>query len=253
MSRAGYDPGDSSHSPGAVAQTRLPIAQPGRRCSSGDHTPTTDLLRNANDAAAVTDPPHRTVPKPRGVFPSPRVVAGTKLWGQLTPWAESPARLARGRYGRDHRPTEAGSYPSGITCNRRAPKALTGRQPLRRLPCGSRWGRCPSASSSRRITSSLPIRSSRAWLAVCQSGSVIALTSSAWASPCSSGVIRLGPPILAPSSSSLWSLPSIFWVIANDQVMADDLDDLDGPKATRSRRRGRERKPRKTIGVTIKQ
>src|SRR4030095_2262527 len=54
-------------------------------------------------------------------------------------------------------------------------------------------------------------------------------------------------------SSSLWSLPSIFCVIANDQVMADDLDDLDGPKATRSRRRGRERETTTTTGPTIKQ
>ena len=72
-------------------------------------------------------------------------------------------------------------------------------QPLRR---GVRCGRRSSASSSRCITTSMPIRSSRAWLAACQSGSVTALTSSAWASPCSSGSSAAGPPSSPPSPSS---------------------------------------------------
>ena len=42
---SGLRPRGRSHCPGAVARTGPPIAQPGRRCSLGDHTPTTDLLK----------------------------------------------------------------------------------------------------------------------------------------------------------------------------------------------------------------
>jgi hypothetical protein len=49
-----------------------------------------------------------------------------------------------------------------------------------------------------------------------------------WASPCSSGVIRRGSAILAPSPSSLCPSPIILWAIAHAEVMANDLNDLDG-------------------------
>jgi hypothetical protein len=79
----------------------------------------------------------------------------------------------------------------------------------------------------------------QAWRAACQSGSVTALTSSAWASPCSSGVIRRGSAILAPRQAPLCSL-IILGVIANDSVMANDLDDLDGAEGGPQPAEGRE-------------
>jgi len=74
-------------------------------------------LRNANRAAAVTDsdPVENRTTTPGRASAHPGVVAGTKLWGQLTPRAESPARLVRGDPASTTDPTEAGSYPSGIS------------------------------------------------------------------------------------------------------------------------------------------
>jgi hypothetical protein len=82
---------------------------------------------------------------------------------------------------------------------------------------GSGLARRSSACSSRSITSSLRINSSRAWRAACQSGLLTALTSSACASPALQG-------------SSVWGLPSslLDWLILGRcQVVAEDLDDLD--------------------------
>ena len=57
-------------------------------------------------------------------------------------------------------------------------------------------------------------------------------------SPCSSGIIRRGTAILAPLAK-LACAPTliILLVLANDGVMANDLDDLDETEGGCSRRR----------------
>jgi hypothetical protein len=57
----------------------------------------------------------RPAPRPRGVFSSPRVVAGTELCGQRAPRGRLPARLVGRRPAKAHRPTEA-SRQSRLRC-----------------------------------------------------------------------------------------------------------------------------------------
>ena len=56
---SGLRPRGRSHCPGAVARTGPPIVQPGRRCSSGDHTPTTDLLKERRRRCRRYGPTHK--------------------------------------------------------------------------------------------------------------------------------------------------------------------------------------------------
>src|SRR5688500_277133 len=108
----------------------------------------------------------------------PRLTLGPPPWlrGRAAPWLPHPAGRARGRLQ-----TRAGGSAGGA---KRKPPALVNRllkrlalqqlQPLHRIGSSLALSDTLSASSSRCTTSSLRIRSSRAWLAVRQSGSLTA-------------------------------------------------------------------------------
>ena len=116
-----------------------------------------------------------------------------------------------------------------IPCVAPAPaQALNRRQALRRPPRGPRSASRSSASRSRCTTSSLRIRSSRAWLAVRQSGSLSALVRSAWACSCSAGGIRRGSAILSPSTDPSGAAGGSWLMTSTTSTK---------PKAARSRRR----------------
>jgi hypothetical protein len=108
----------------------------------------------------------------------------------------TPAACRQARAGGSRRGGQAGDRPHWWTgCqierlgNCRCYLGLAG---------GSRLGRRSSASNSRRTTTSLPIRSSSAWLAASQSGSVTALTSS--------GTVASGPKV-PPGDSKVEPIP----------------------------------------------
>jgi hypothetical protein len=127
----------------------------------------------------------------------------------------SAARLSYPRTSerpRDPSYTEAVRYPQ-IALHREQDRSVSPRRYSGRSPC-SRLARRLSASSSRCTTSSLRISSSSASRAACQSGSLTAFTSGAYAS-----LLLRGHP------------SGVCHPCLADPVVADDLDDLDGPKA----------------------
>jgi hypothetical protein len=149
------------------------------RAARGSPDPSADRRPGSGDGAAATDPskPPITLALP-GNTPTPPAVAG-----------DQGARVA----GHAHT-SRTSAY---------------GRQAFRRVGPGSRWGRRSSASSSPRTTSSLPISSSRAWLAVRQFASVTALTSSACAWPYArQGSSAAGPPSSPPGHAPLCPTPA---------------------------------------------
>jgi hypothetical protein len=150
------------------------------------------------------------------------------MWGLLTISGYAPSHYSPGPPAaacRRERATPAGG-PS------RRPPALVDRLSAKargrladvtsgRLAARA-WGGGPRPPAADEAPAACPSdRPGPGWR-LASSGSVTTLTSSAWASPCSSGVIRRGSVILAPLATLPFAPPSIFWVMA---------DDLDGPKA----------------------
>jgi hypothetical protein len=195
------------------------------RCSKRERTPILLIDSAAQESANASAPsarhphnsshPDRCFDKPGAptaprASRSPTAADGSELqeqtskvrwssYGAPTPCQYDPSQCSPGSArgppaGRSGRP-----HPGA---KRKLP-ALVDRSPRRALGCMRRFRRVgPRLAHGEALLGlqhpmhhqQLAHQSSSAWLAACQSGSVTALTSSAWVSPPSSGSSAAGPP-----------------------------------------------------------
>jgi hypothetical protein len=170
-----------------------------------------DLPRALATLAALRGPdPTTALTQPNGGPKGPpHLTLDPPLWLRTRTATWSPRWPGRARdrlQNRKSRRLPSGGpeqEPPTVVVDRSPDRALAGLQLLHRIGPRLALGEALLGLQQPMHHDQLAHQVVEGWLAACQSGSVTALTSSAWASPCSSGVIRLGSAILAPSPSSL--------------------------------------------------